>query len=297
MTAPKQGKKLSVKNAKNVRIRELNAKLENKVDNIMSDTKIEWTDKTWNPITGCSKISPGCARCYAERMAKRLAGRYGYDKDEPFRVTFHHARLVEPLTWKKPSKIFVCSMGDLFHDDVPFEWQYKIFNMIEDCHQHIFIILTKRPLRMEMFYKLWTRHRGRSWPLPNVWLGVTCENQEQADKRIPILLQIPAAVRFVSVEPCLSSIDLIPYLKSGLESWTEGDTNSPCPNYPGGYSQKLKGIDWVICGAETGPGKRPMKLQWAIDLHEQCEQAGVPYFFKKDSSGNHHPLLPREYPK
>ncbi len=295
----------------------------------MSDSKIEWTDKTWNPITGCSKISPGCKNCYAERMAKRLAGRYGYDKDDPFKVTFHPNKLSEPLKWKRPSKIFVCSMGDLFHNDVPFDKIAAIFGVMAFCQSQTFMILTKRPERMLEFFSF--PHRGEyqsnlNWwmneaclylpmestrgirrrpkpqnlPLPNVWLGVTAENQEQADKRIPILLQIPAAVRFVSVEPMLGPINLkilkqepINYGGDVIDS-LEGIIYG-CPPHISSEHRGRK-LNWVICGAETGPGKRHMELQWAIDLHEQCEKAGVPYFFKKDSNGKFPAGMKREWP-
>jgi len=199
----------------------------------MSTTKIEWATKSWNPVTGCSPISEGCANCYAKRMSARLSGRYGYPKDEPFRVTFHPDKLDEPTHWRKPQKVFVCSMGDLFHEDVTDEALLQIFNIMREANRHTYMLLTKRPARMKDFCsRLRFDHNGygkvfltkatddcinnSSLPLMPllrwVWLGVTAENQRTADERIPILLQIPAAVRFVSCEPMLSRIDLVRYL-------------------------------------------------------------------------------------
>jgi protein gp37 len=277
-------------------------------------TKIEWCNETWGPLTGCSKISPGCQNCYAERMAKRLAGRYGYSKDDPFGVTFHHDKLSQPLKWKKPRRIFVCSMGDLFHEDVPFDFIAAIFGVMAFCQCHTFIVLTKRPDRMARFFKdfhygdyqrnynwwkneaasLLNRHSPKTvfgirlrpepkeLPLPNVWLGVTAENQEQADKRIPVLLQIPAAVHFVSIEPMLSEID--------ISRWTinHGYSNSELKEMQlsgaipfGGYVHGGTDLDWVILGGETGPGARPMHPDWARSIRDQCHSAGTPFFFKQ----------------
>ena len=174
----------------------------------MADTKIEWADKVWNPVTGCTPISEGCEHCYAERMAKRLAGRFGYPEDEPFRVTYHEDKLTEPSSWKSPKRVFVCSMADLFHEDVSFDYLYRVFSVMGECPQHTFMILTKRPERMKAFFD---GHQILDY-IPYVWLGVTCENQARADERIPILLQIPAAVRFVSLEPMLGPVDLGAYL-------------------------------------------------------------------------------------
>lgn len=242
-------------------------------------TKIEWTEKTWNPITGCSKISAGCQNCYAERMAKRLAGRGGYDRKHPFDVTFHPDRLGAPRTWKTPSMIFVCSMGDFYHELVDTNSQDCVFSVMRATPQHTYQLLTKRP---EIAREALMHH-----PLPpNVWLGVTAENQECADKRIPILLDIPAAVRFVSVEPMLGPVD--------LWQWLGGERNIKPPHKYNG------GIDWVICGGETGPGARKMELQWARDLRDQCRNAGVPFFFKKVGQQKQvtpADLLVREWPQ
>jgi len=174
----------------------------------MNKSKIEWTEVTWNPVTGCTPISPGCENCYAKRMATRLRGRCGYPKDDPFRVTLHPERLNEPLSWKKPRRVFVCSMGDLFHDDVDGGFLCRVFDTIMAAEQHIFLVLTKRPKRMRDFFK-----RCIHGTISNLWVGVTVENQEAANKRIPLLLQTPAAVHFVSCEPLLGPVDLRPWLK------------------------------------------------------------------------------------
>ncbi|SMC64085.1 DUF5131 family protein [Sporomusa malonica] len=231
----------------------------------MSKSKIEWTDKVWNPVTGCSKISPGCDNCYAERMSKRFAETWGLSADNYFDVKFHPDRLLDPIKWRKPSKIFVCSMADLFHDKVLFKQIADVFKIMADCPQHTFLLLTKRPDSMKDFFD-YVKPVGRDWPLPNVWLGVTAENQEQADKRIPILLQIPAAVRFVSVEPMLGPVDLQYY----FDDYAMNE-----------LIHRSVTLDWVICGGESGPKARPMHPEWARSLRDQCQSAGVPYFFKQ----------------
>jgi len=242
----------------------------------------------WNPVTGCTPISPGCAHCYAKRMAKRLAGRCGYPQaPHEFDVTLHPDRLDEPARWRKPSRVFVCSMSDLFHDDVPFEFIDKIFAVMGRNQQHTFQLLTKRPERALKYinsgcYKRILRESasvkftiagmgtGIGDParigLPNVWFGVTAENQEQADARIPLLIEIPAVVRFVSIEPMLGPIKLSEVSVKN-DGWMLGDL---------WFYQTYDGrhiIDWVICGGETGPGARPMR--------DQCKEADVPFFFKK----------------
>jgi len=250
----------------------------------MGNTKIEWTDRVWNPVTGCSPVSEGCRNCYAKRMAHRLRGRYGYPKDDPFRVTFHPGRLDEPLKWKKDSKVFVCSMADLFHENVQFEWighvWDAIFNRsfpdrIANKPYHTFLILTKRPCRVLQFEK-WLEKDNRNVWYDNIWLGVSVENQQTADERIPVLLQIPAAKKFVSVEPMLGFVDF---------QWDI-------------YTDDIR-PDWVICGAETGPGARPMNPDWARSLRDQCRAAGVPFFFKQMSKKAPIPkdLMIREYPE
>ena len=242
-------------------------------------TKIQWATDSWNPITGCSKISDGCKNCYAERMAKRLAGRYGYPKDNPFKPgTIHADKIQHPPKWGGGGKkIFVCSMGDLFHDDVP---TYKTFGTIFDAaymsgygkfmvprKPDYYLFLTKRPENMLKIVNYYLQRYGGSMP-ENCWFGVTAENQEQADKRIPTLLQIPAAVRFVSVEPMLGSISILKWAERNRESDDTSDIMIP-------------GLHWVICGGETGPGARPMHPDWVRSLRDQCQAAGVPFFFKQ----------------
>jgi len=231
----------------------------------MGQSKIEWCDKVWNPITGCSPISEGCEHCWAKRMANRLRGRYGYPQDEPFRVTFHPDRLTEPRNWKKTAKIFVCSMGDLFHDDVDFDSIDEIMQVIAETN-HTFMMLTKRPLRMKRYFAYY-EHNEAILP-DNLWLGVSCENQARADERIPILLQIPAAVRFVSLEPMLGPISL-------QEPWKLIGGKKDYLKFPGAQC-----INWVIPGGETGPGARPLHPDWVRSVRDQCQAAGVPFFFK-----------------
>jgi protein gp37 len=231
----------------------------------MADTKIEWCDKVWNPTTGCSKISAGCVNCYAKRIANRFWG------DRKFTdVRCHPERLNEPLKWRKPQKIFVNSMSDLFYEDVPFEFIDKVFAAMSAAWRQTFIILTKRPERMKQYINSDRPNHKRigynqfgekiDWPLKNVWLGVTVENQEQ-DWRIEYLLETSAAVRFVSVEPMLGPVDL---LKDPRWFWAGS------------------GLNWVIAGPETGSGARPMKNEWIRNLYAQCKDAGVPFFDKKN---------------
>lgn len=258
----------------------------------MGKSRIEWLARpgtiptSWNPVTGCSPISPGCKNCYAERMSKRLAGRAGYPAaPHNFDVTLHPDKLEEPLRWRKPRTVFVCSMSDLFHEALPVGDIEPIFRVIQATPQHTYFILTKRPERMDVAWGSLLFHHNGGYPhnpLPNVLLSVTIENQEMADKRIPVLLQIPAAVRFISVEPMLGPVNIPPSL------WThkEWESVGQDPDIAGARLVLSKGIDWVICGAETGPGKRPMKLEWARDLRDQCRDAGIPFFFKRDGDGN-----------
>jgi len=257
----------------------------------MSATKIEWADKSWNPVIGCTKVSPGCANCYAKRMAERFAGPWGLDPANPFAVKLHPERLEDPLRWKKPSTVFVCSMSDLFHEDIPDKYIVDVLSTIAECqfsgNRHTFLLLTKRAGRMQEIMSgetiandvwLQTTHgvsRGKSpWPLANVWTGVTVENQEQADKRIPFLLATPAAKRFVSVEPMLGPVDLGEYMHVSLmksckgDWWTKHGINGPA-------------LDWVICGGESGPNARPMHPDWARSLRDQCKASGTPFMFKQ----------------
>lgn len=206
-------------------------------------------------MTGCSHVSPGCDRCYAETMSKRFAGKKGWGpKDDPFRVTMHPERVEKPGFPRKPSRIFVCSMGDLFHQRVSDIFRRMVFEVMRQHPEHTFQILTKRPSVMR---SMLTDYKGIK--CPNAWLGVTAENQEQADKRIPILLDTPAALRFVSCEPLLGPINLRPYLSQ---------------------------LDWVIVGGETGPGARFMNGHWVDSLGKQCGYgANVPMFLKQWGTG------------
>ncbi|AVI03695.1 hypothetical protein SEA_CONFIDENCE_65 [Gordonia phage Confidence] len=241
----------------------------------MSDTtSIEWTDATWNPVTGCTKVSAGCDHCYAETFAERFRGTPGHYFENGFDVQLRENKLTEPLRWRKPRKVFVNSMSDLFHDAVPDRYIEAVFSVMAEAKQHTFQVLTKRHARMrsllsdwdfqenvkERYYDNAAGDRDFQWPLPNVWLGVSTENQQWADIRIPALLDTPAAVRFISAEPILGAIDLT------------GDLVTA-----GGSEQ----IDWCIVGGESGHGARPMHPAWARSLRDQCVAAGVPFLFKQ----------------
>lgn len=248
-------------------------------------TKIEWVQnsdgsqgRTWNPITGCSKVSEGCRFCFAERMAHRLAGRYGYPEyPHHFDVTLHPDKLDVPLRRKKPTTYFVCSMSDLFHEDVPDEFILRVFDTIAVTPQHTYQILTKRPRRMLDFLMWWqiAQHHNTGSPLPlkNAWLGISCENQATADERIPILLQIPAAVHYVSLEPLLEAIDLRGWMWDGVDRRDH-------PKY-GRYEYPTGALSWTIIGGESGPDARPMMINWAEDIVGQCQAADVPVFMKQ----------------
>ncbi len=251
-------------------------------------TKIEWANETWNPVTGCAKVSPGCVNCYAERMAKRLGGRFGYPADDPFRVTTHLDRVFEPMERKKSCVIFVCSMGDMFHPDVPSVFIRTIYSTMTLARQHTFIVCTKRPERLiPVLYEEGLGHFGGGDFLPTVWHLTSTENQREADRRIPELLKLRNAssgwpVLGVSVEPMLGPVTLISYLFGSCRNGIEGRDK----------------LDWVVCGAETGPGARAMDIDWGLSLHAQCKSAGVPFFFKKGSRGQVVPddLILREFP-
>ncbi len=212
----------------------------------MADTKIDYVDKSWNVISGCSPVSEGCRNCYAKRMAQRLVGRYDYPRDDPFRVTFHPERLNEPLRWKKPKRIFVCSMGDLFHKDVSVIWIEKIFSIIVKAKWHQFLVLTKRPEEAEKIGG-WIKN------IPNLFLGVSIEDQEAYDERASILSKIECAHRWISFEPLLN-----PIVTEFLD-WR---------------------CEWAVCGGETGPHARPLHPDWVRSVRDQCQMAGVPFFFK-----------------
>jgi protein gp37 len=252
-------------------------------------TKIEWTDTVWNPITGCTPISAGCEKCYAKRMANRLRGRFGYPEKEPFNIAIHKDRFNDPINLRGNKKIFVCSMSDLFHKDVPYEAIRTMFQIMAYCKNHTFQILTKRPDRTKDIIDGFIREGDFTdisgtpvkFPINNVWFGVTAENQEMADVRIPILLQIPATVRFVSCEPMLGRIDLtkIHYDNTVEINSLTGDHGVIRP-LAGKSDNKLH---WVICGPETGPGARPMEMLWMEFLYMQCWKNETPFFDKKNA--------------
>ncbi len=291
-------------------------------------TAIEWTGETWNPIVGCSVVSPGCTNCYAMRMAHRLGsmpmtphyhgltrtvngnpvwtGRIAAAPEGPF---------LAPLRRRKPTTYFVNSMGDLFHEAVPIEQIDQVFAVMALCPQHVFQVLTKRPDRMREYM---AKALGRIaaavqplrtdsnrvvgplphlspgavwWPLPNVWLGTSVENQATADDRIPALLNTPAAIRFISAEPLLGPVDLtlddLMYFDCAEDcdyrfyDYTTGVTE--CRRCEHSFKTEDVGLDWVICGGESGPGARPMHPAWARTLRDQCAAAGTPFFMKQMS--------------
>lgn len=252
-------------------------------------TRIEWTASTWNPVTGCTKVSPGCDRCYAATFAERWRGIPGHHFERGFDLTLRPERLALPPRWTKPRLIFVNSMSDLFHTDVPDSFIGSVFDVMASTSRHTYQVLTKRPGRMRSLLRrweaagwTWQRHDGaRCRPLdgppPNVWLGVSAEDQRWADIRIPLLLDTPAACRFVSAEPLLGPLSLHRYLREG---WPTSEARRAFPadraRWPG-----ETGLDWVIAGGESGPGARSMQPQWARDLRDQCEAAGTAFFFKQ----------------
>ena len=216
----------------------------------MSDnSSIEWTDATWNPVTGCTKISPGCAYCYAEVITLRFkrGGPYLPGKTT---IRLHYDRLDAPGKWKLPRRVFVNSMSDLFHGEVPFDFVKEVFLRMSKYDQHIYQVLTKRPERM-LEYIEWGE--GPDWP-DHVWAGVSVENQYWADRRIPLLSEVPARVRFLSVEPLIKAVRL---------------------------DHHLEHVEWVIVGGESGHKARPMNSEWAIRIRDDCLRAGVPFFFKQ----------------
>lgn len=241
----------------------------------MAKTKINWATDSWNPITGCTGISEGCHNCYAGHMTERLYAMGVQKYRNRFKVTEHPECLDEPLHWKKPRRIFVCSMSDLFHEKVSFEFIAEVWNTIFDCPQHTFIILTKRIERARHFYEWMEVQEMRKAVYDNIWLGTTVENQEIADKRIPELLQIPAVVRFVSVEPMLSEVDLTGPL------YAIGRAGSPGIESLDAREMWLPKLGWVICGSESGSNRRPCSIDNIRSLRDQCVSAGVPFFCKQ----------------
>ena len=243
----------------------------------MGETAIEWTDKVWNPVTGCSKVSQGCKNCYAERVFPRpYPGRAFTD------VRCHEDRLDAPLHWRKPCRVFVNSMSDLFHEAVPFEFILDVMGVCGVAQQHTFQILTKRPQRMLDFSR-WIAGTGEhismaEWPR-NVWLGVSVEDQKTAEERIPLLLQTPAVVRWTSYEPALGPIDFSK-VHHPIES-ASVLTGIYWRVYPNNYYCTNRFLRWLVCGGESGPNARPMHPDWARSVRDQCVAAGVPFFFKQ----------------
>jgi protein gp37 len=212
---------------------------------VATKSSIEWTESTWNPLTGCTKVSPGCKHCYAERMAKRLHAMGQPNYANGFKLTLHPQSLEIPLGWKKPQMIFVNSMSDLFHKDVPIAFIQQVFDVMRRADWHRFQVLTKRAERLlEIDPQI-------DWPA-NVWMGVSVENQDYK-YRIDLLRQTHAKIKFLSLEPLLG----------------------PLPRL------NLKGINWVIVGGESGPGARPVLEEWVIDIRDQCKAKRVPFFFKQ----------------
>jgi protein gp37 len=211
----------------------------------MAHSSIEWTESTWNPLTGCTKISPGCKHCYAERMAKRLKAMGQPNYSNGFKLTMHEAVLQKPLEWKTPQIIFVNSMSDLFHEKVPIEFIQKTFAVMRQANWHQFQVLTKRAERLAELSPL------IDWP-DNVWMGVSVENQDYSF-RIDQLISTGAKTKFLSLEPLLGPISHL----------------------------TLGGINWVIVGGESGPGARPLNKEWVTEIRDQCVSARVPFFFKQ----------------
>ena len=301
-------------------------------------SQIEWTQATWNPLAGCTKVSPGCKNCYAIRDAHRMSGnpnekihaKYAGTVTEDGRnwtskINFDESSLALPLRWTRPRRIFVNSMSDLFHANVPDEWIDKIFAVMALAPQHTFQVLTKRPERMREYLgqkaaewtdlgvsetlkemgidcdycynqgKVKPHLKAAGWyfdwdpageggeliydgmtPFPHIWLGVSVENQEEADARIPLLLDTPAAVRWLSCEPLLEIVDLNNYLYTRFEM--------------GGARNNHNKVDWVVAGGESGPKARPSHPDWYRSLRDQCQAAGVPFFFKQ--WGEYQPVTP-----
>ena len=212
-------------------------------------SKIEWTDTTWNPVTGCTKITRGCDNCYAERFAERFRGTPGHPYEPGFDLTLRPERLTQPLSWKRPRMIFVNSMSDLFHKDIPTDFIDRVFETMETADWHVFQVLTKRSPLMRDYLR--RRYGSRHAPR-HIWCGVSVEDNKAA-ARIRHLQDAPLSTRFLSIEPLLAPV---------------GDID-------------IEGISWVIVGGESGPNARPMKREWAIEVRDLCERKGIPFFFKQ----------------
>ncbi|MBB5443640.1 MULTISPECIES: phage Gp37/Gp68 family protein [unclassified Paraburkholderia] len=261
----------------------------------MAKTTIEWTEYTWNPITGCDVTSPGCKNCYAMKLAgtrlRNHASRAGLTRATSAgpvwngEVRFNEEWLDQPFRWTRPRMVFVCAHGDLFHESVPDEWIDRVFAVMARARQHTYQVLTKRADRMLEYFSRRDRHglvlaashdigwagmEWCPWPLPNVWIGVSVEDQKRADERIPKLLQVPAVVRWISAEPLLGPVDLTSIQWGGIGT-----------SMLQGWTGQEDGLHWVVAGGESGPGARPMHPDWARSLRDQCAAAGVPFLFKQ----------------
>ena len=231
----------------------------------MGKTNISWSDEVWNPVTGCTKVSAGCANCYAEAVMKR------FNPDEKFEtVTCHPNRLNAPCRWKKPRRVFVNSMSDLFHEKVPLTFIHKVFMVMISQRHLTFMILTKRPQRAMIFFQGMMGIGAH--PTPNIWLGISAENQKTLDERIPYLLQTPVRLKFLSLEPMLEPIDISTALNG-----TDYESIHPA-----------EGVKWVIVGAESGPKRRPFEVRWLEEIEKQCariwgKRTNQALFVKQDS--------------
>ncbi len=221
-------------------------------------TKISYCDETWNPVTGCTKLSAGCQNCYAYKLAPRLKGRFGYDAQNPFAVTLHPDKLAKPFDWKRSKVIFVCSMGDLLHECVPDGWINLVMEVIQNASHHKFLVLTKRATRMNDFFTEYVRKHD-SVP-ENLWVGVSVENQKAANERIPALIDTPVSKRFLSVEPLLERVVL---MRTDL--------------------RRFINIRWIICGGESGQGARYMHPDWARSVRHEAGFFGIPFYMKQMS--------------
>lgn len=301
-----------------------------------TNSKIEWTEATWNPVNGCTPVSSGCLNCYAARDAQRMAGHPNPKIGPKYKglavirdgravftgeIRLREDRLADPLHWRTPRRVFVNSQSDLFHKDVPFEFVDRVFAVMAMCRPHTFQVLTKRPERMAEYLEWrghekaaelerrncecrqckivrviadWLQSRGtletdafmgpamylqNQWPLPNVWLGASVENQEAADERIPHLLRVPAAVRFLSCEPLLGPIDL--KLKGDASRDWDGQSFPATSKRMQEHDARGKAIHWAIVGGESGSAARPCNIAWISSIRDQCRAAGVPCFVKQ----------------
>ncbi len=218
---------------------------------LMSDrSTIEWTDATWNPVRGCTKITSGCAHCYAETFAERFRGVPGHPYEQGFDLRLVPGKLTQPLQWRRPRMIFVNSMSDLFHEGVPDDYIVEVVQVMQHANWHTYQVLTKRSERMRDLLGTKLRFAAEE---PHIWWGVSVENRSQGLPRVDHLRAAPAAVRFLSVEPLLESLGSI----------------------------DLTGIHWIILGGESGPGARPLEKSWVLEIRDQCEAAGIPFFFKQ----------------